>query len=150
MTIVQLNKYLAVLCFCQTTDWTLSYLLVKARPWVVFMEVFAVNSIVTPEQTTAFGWLNCGRGPPGLGKKAPLTCWAGMCSLNCVELARRWSCSPPRAYEMLLSGSVALAVRRMLAWALGTNAHDCTSVTCLSDTARLLLTRCLLICTTAA
>jgi len=40
------------------------------------MEVFAINSIVTPEQTLKLNYLfNCGNYPVGFGK-GTVTCWA--------------------------------------------------------------------------
>lgn len=76
MNIVQLNKYLVVFCICKNTDWTFSYLL-KGKAMGGFMEVFAINSIVTPEQTLNLNYLfNCGNYPVGLGK-GTVTCWAG-------------------------------------------------------------------------
>lgn len=71
MNIVQLNKYLAVfVIYGKTLTEHLVIVYCKGKAMGGFMEVFSINSIVTPEQTLNLNYLfNCGNYPFGLRQR---------------------------------------------------------------------------------
>lgn len=71
MNIVQSKKYLAIfVIYAKTLTECLVIVYSKGKAMVGFMEVFAIKSIVTPEQTLNLNYLfNCGNYPSGLRQR---------------------------------------------------------------------------------